>query len=59
MSYRNHLREAILQEKQDAALFKSVGLPWLAKIAERKAARLTASVKRQRSSATTDVRVFA
>ena len=59
MSYRNHVREAVLQEKQDAALFESVGLNWLAKIAARKAERLSATLRRSRPTAVTRNRVSA
>lgn len=59
MSYRDHVREAVLQEKQDAALFESVGLNWLAKIANRKAERLSAAAKRHRSSSAGFSRVSA
>jgi len=40
MTYRNPTREAIRQEQQDAALFDSVGLGWLASTCRRKAQRL-------------------
>ena len=40
MSYRDLTREAIQQQLQDAELFESVGLTWLAQCCRRKAARL-------------------
>lgn len=57
--YPNYTRMAIRQERDDAKLFDSVGLPWLAKIAQRKAARLSASLRRKPSSTSVSRRLSA
>lgn len=54
--YRNYIRTAIRQEKADAKLFDSVGLPWLARIAERKASRLSASLRRKAATSMSNPR---
>lgn len=54
--YPNYIRTAIRQEKTDAKLFDSVGLPWLARIAERKASRLSASLRRKTTTSMSNPR---
>jgi len=54
--YSNYIRAAIRQEKADAKLFDSVGLTWLARIAERKASRLSASLRRKTATSTSNSR---
>lgn len=54
--YPNYIRAAIRQEKADAKLFDSVGLPWLARIAERKASRLSASLRRKAATSMSNPR---
>ena len=56
MMYTNYTRAAIRQEKADAKLFESVGLPWLAKIASRKASRLSATLRRKAATSTSNSR---
>lgn len=59
MLYPNYTRAAIRQERADAKLFDSVGLPWLAGIAKRKASRLSASLRHKTSSASNTHRITA
>lgn len=54
--YPNYIRAAIRQERADAKLFDSVGLPWLARIAERKASRLSVSLRRKAATSTSNLR---